>query len=106
MRYLCITYVQKPDGTMDEMMTVTKSIRTNDVQTASVILDFKKLEVVKASLKGESVDRNWDRIVAFYHQYYEATMERLFYENGWEVQKIEVPESTTEITEITETKEE
>ena len=50
MRYLLLTYYTKPDGKIDESMAVSKSIKTRDLQTASVILDFKKLEVVKAIL--------------------------------------------------------
>lgn len=66
------------------------------MQTASVILDFKELKVLKATLKGEIVPKDWNKVIGFYHQYYEATIERLFHENGWEVQKVEVPESNEE----------
>lgn len=92
-RYLIITYVQKPNGQLDEMMTIAKNLKIKDVQTGSVILDFKKLEVVVASLKGETVPKDWDRIVSFYNQFYEATIERLFYENGWQVVKSEASET-------------
>jgi len=72
-------------------MAVSKNIRARDLQTASVILDFKKLEVVKCSMNGVVVPNDWDRIVAYYHQYYASTIERLFNENGWEIVK---PETT------------
>lgn len=92
MRYLLITYYTKPDGKIDEAMTLSKNIKTRDLQTANVILDFKKLQVVKCSMNGVQVPRDWDRIVTYYHQHYEATIDRLFAENGWEVVK---PEITT-----------
>jgi hypothetical protein len=91
MRYLTLTYYTKPDGKIDEAMAVSKNIRTRDLQTASVILDFKKLQVVKCSMNGVQVPRDWDRIVTYYHQHYASTIERLFNENGWEVVK---PETT------------
>jgi hypothetical protein len=89
MRYLTLTYYTKADGKIDEAMAVSKNIRTRDLQTASVILDFKKLQVVKCSMNGVQVPRDWDKIVTYYHQHYAATIERLFAENGWEVIKPE-----------------
>ena len=47
MRYLVLTYYTKPDGKVDEAMSVTKSLKTRDLQMANVILDFRDLKVVK-----------------------------------------------------------
>jgi hypothetical protein len=91
MRYLILTYYTKPDGKIDEAMAVSKNIKTRDLQTASVILDFKKLQVVKAHLGGVSVPCDFNRIVEYYHQHYAATIERLFNENGYEIVKKENP---------------
>jgi hypothetical protein len=91
MRYLTLTYYTKADGKIDEAMAVSKNIRPRDLQTASVILDFKKLEVVKCSMNGVQVPRDWDRIVTYYHQHYASTIERLFAENGYKIVK---PETT------------
>ena len=91
MRYLTLTYYTKADGKIDESMAVSKNIRTRDLQTASVILDFKKLQVVKCSMNGVQVPKDWDRIVTYYHQHYASTIERLFNENGYEIVK---PETT------------
>jgi hypothetical protein len=96
MRYLLLTYYTKPDGKIDESMAVSKRIKTRDLQTASVILDFKKLEVVKASMGGTTVPRDWGRIVGYYHQHYASTIERLLKENGYEIVKPEQPEAATE----------
>ena len=91
MRYLTLTYYTKADGKIDEAMAVSKNIRARDLQTASVILDFKKLQVIKCSMNGVQVSRDWDRIVTYYHQHYASTIERLFAENGYEIVK---PETT------------
>ena len=87
MRYLLITYYLKPDGKIDESTAVTKNLRTNDIQTASVILDFKKLQVVKAHMNGVSVPKDFNRIVEYYIQHYENIINRLFAENGYELVK-------------------
>jgi hypothetical protein len=89
MRYLLLTYYKKPDGKIDESMAVSKRVKPIDLQTANVILDFKKLEVVKASMSGTVVPRDWDRILSYYHQHYASTIERLLKENGYEIVKDE-----------------
>lgn len=89
MRYLTMTYVTRPNGKIDEVMAVAKRIKTADLQMCNVILDFKKLEVVKCTMNGTSVPRDWDRVVGYYHQHYASTIERLFNENGYEIVKPE-----------------
>jgi len=98
MRYLLLTYYTKPDGKIDESMAVSKRVKPIDLQTANVILDFKKLEVIKASMNGTVVPRNWDRIVSYYHQHYASTIERLLKENGYEI--VEHQESVVETTNV------
>lgn len=87
MRYLILTYYQKANGQIDEVMAVANSLKTRDHQTANVILDFKTLTVLKCSMSGVQVPRDFDRIVEYYHQHYESTISRLFRENGYEIVK-------------------
>ena len=91
MRYLILTYYQKPNGQIDESMAVSKNLKTRDHQTANVILDFRTLSVLKCSMGGVQVPRDFDRIVQYYHQHYESTISRLFAENGYEVVKPDEP---------------
>ena len=87
MRYLGITYVKRPKGNIDEVMSVSKNVRSRDLQTCNVILDFKKLEVVKATMDGTTIPKDFNRVVEYYYQYYQSTIDRLFAENGLEVVK-------------------
>jgi hypothetical protein len=96
MRYLILTYYKKADGQIDETMAVSKNLKTRDIQTANVILDFKELKVLKCSMGGEQVPKDWDRIVGYYHQHYASTIERLFKENGYEIVKPEEPKQETQ----------
>jgi hypothetical protein len=82
MRYLLLTYYTKPNGQIDEAMTIATKVKTRDWQTVNVILDFKDLKVLKCSMRDTTVPKDWDRIVSYYYQYYSATIERLFQENG------------------------
>ena len=86
MRYLIITYYRKANGQIDETTAVAKNLKMRDHQTASVILDFKKLAVVKAQLGGTSVPKEFNRIVEYYMQHYENIIRRLFEENGYEIE--------------------
>jgi len=85
MRYLILTYFKKANGQIDESMSLAQRLKPRDLQTANVILDFKELKVVLASMNGTNVPRNFERIVQYYMQHYQSTITRLFKENGYEV---------------------
>lgn len=53
-RYMIIRYIQKPNGKWDELTEFKNSIRTSHIQTAKVILDFKKKVCVVNSLNREA----------------------------------------------------
>lgn len=99
MRYFVITYIRKPSGQLDEQNQVTRSLKNRDLQMASVILDFKKLAVVKASFNGVTVPRDFQRIVEYYYQHYKNVLDRLFAENGWEIEVVENKEQSESTTE-------
>ena len=86
MRYLLLTYVARPSGKIDELMTISKKLRTKDRQMTNVILDFKEQKVLQCSVGGITANKDWDTIVSYYYQHYAATIERLFQENGHPVE--------------------
>jgi hypothetical protein len=89
-----LTYYYQANGKIDEGMTVSNNVKRKDWQTASVILDFKECKVLKASLRDNTIPKDWDRIVGYYYPFYTNIMERLFTENGHEVDiKAEAPQS-------------
>jgi hypothetical protein len=92
-----LTYFYQANGKIDEGMTVATRVRTKDWQTANVILDFKELKVLKASLRDTTIPKDWDRIVGYYYPFYPAIMERLLRENGYELPK-EEPASTEPVS--------
>ena len=100
MRYFVITYFQKATGEQDEVTAVTRSLKKRDIQCANVILDFKKCEVVKASMGGVNVPRNFDNIVNYYRQHYKSIIDRLFNENGFEVTEVDPATSEKEKADV------
>jgi hypothetical protein len=77
MKYLIINYYRRPNGQMDEVVTVAKRTKTRDIQNAAVILDFKTRTVVKCSMDGVVVPKDWQRIRDFYHQHYSQVIDDL-----------------------------
>jgi hypothetical protein len=96
MRYLLLTYYTKPNGQIDEVMTVSTKIRTRDWQTANVILDFKEQKVLTASVRGMTATRDWDTVVSYYYKHYSATIERMFEGNGHPLNVLVDPRNNTE----------
>jgi hypothetical protein len=82
MRYALYTYYKKPNGQIDEVMTVTKRIKQSDLQISNVILDFKDQVVVKCTIDGIAGVKDWDTVITYYYPHYTSTIERLFQENG------------------------
>jgi len=93
MRYMILTYFKKASGKIDEVMAIANRVKSKDLQTASIILDFRDQVVLKCVIDGKSMPKEWDTIVAYYYKHYQATIERLFKENGHELE-MEESEST------------
>jgi ribosomal protein L22 len=82
MRYLVITYMSRASGRkghlqQDEIVSVANRLRTKDIDTASVILDFANKRVIKASLGDQTAPRDWSRIRDYYHQHYADVIDSL-----------------------------
>jgi hypothetical protein len=82
MRYLLFSYYTKPNGQIDEVMTIAKRLKTKDWQMSKLILDFKEQRVLLCNLTDNTDNKDWDTIVSYYYKYYANTIERLFVENG------------------------
>ena len=94
MRYLMLTYYTKPNGKIDESTVVATRVKTKDWQIANVILDFKELKVLKASVRDATIPKDWDRIVGYYYPFYTNIMERLLQENGHKLPNEDTTKST------------
>ena len=53
MRYLLVSFLRKKAGQIDEMVSVTKRVRTSDMENTNVILDFADKKVVKCLIEGK-----------------------------------------------------
>ena len=66
MRYLLITFMRKPGGQIDEQVTISKRVKTSDLQTVNVIIDYAKKAVDKCVIEGKVVDTDFDRMNEYY----------------------------------------
>ena len=83
---MILTYFKQATGKIDEVMSLANRVKPKDLQTASVILDFRDQVVLKCVIDGKSMPKEWDTIVSYYYKHYKAIMERLFKENGHNLQ--------------------
>ena len=82
MRYLLIQFVRKPGGQIDEQVTVSKKIKTSDIQTMNVIMDYAERKIEKCVIEGKKLDQDWDRMNEYYKKVYPALIEQLEKEAG------------------------
>lgn len=82
---------------MDEAMSLSRNLNNRDLQNSAVILDFRELKVIKASMNSVTLPKDFERIVGYYRQHYAHTIDRLFQENGYVVeQKSPSPDTVQE----------
>lgn len=67
----------KPGGQIDEVVTVSKKVKMNDLQTCNIIMDYKDKKVDKCVIEGSRVDSNWEKLDTYYRQLYPSIIERL-----------------------------
>lgn len=63
MRYMIVTYFQKPNGKWDEVTEFKNNLKTKHIQSAKIILDFKEKQCVKNGLNPEA---GFDDMLEFY----------------------------------------
>lgn len=77
MRYFLITFKRKAGGQIDEEASVVKNLRTSDIQTCNIILDFKECSVDRCLIEGKKMDTDWETIVEYYKKVYPTIIQNL-----------------------------
>jgi len=76
-RYLLITFVRKPNGQIDEQVSISKRVRNSDIQTCNVILDFNKKKIDKCVIETKVVDSDWVKMIEYYRRIYPMLIDQL-----------------------------
>ncbi len=77
MRYFLITFKKKAGGQIDEEASVVKNLRTSDIQTCNIILDFKENSVDRCMIDGKKMDTDWNTITEYYRKVYPTIIQNL-----------------------------
>jgi hypothetical protein len=77
MRYLVVSFLRKRAGQIDEIVSVSKRVRTSDMNDANVILDFADKKVMKCIIEGKNHDTTFDKMRDYYLRVYPNLVEQL-----------------------------
>ena len=77
MRYLLISFLRKVGGQIDEMVSVSKRVRTSDMNNCNVIMDFADKKVIKSVIEGKEHDSDFDKLRDYYARVYPKLVDQL-----------------------------
>lgn len=77
MRYLVISFWRKRAGQIDEVVNMSKRVRTSDMNDANVILDFADKKVLKCVIEGKNHDTTFEKMRDYYVKVYPNLVEQL-----------------------------
>ena len=69
--------MRKPNGQIDEQVAVSKRVKTSDIQTCNVILDYVKKKIEKCVIEGKTVDSDWEKMNEYYKRIYPSLVDQL-----------------------------
>jgi hypothetical protein len=65
------------NGQIDEMVNVSKRVRTSDINNANVILDFADKKIDKCVIEGKQHDSTFEQMRDYYFKVYPQLVEQL-----------------------------
>lgn len=77
MRYLLISFLRKMGGQIDEMVSVAKRVKTSDMNSCNVIIDFADKKVLKSVIEGKQHDTTFEKLREYYARVYPNLVEQL-----------------------------
>ena len=77
MRFLLITFFRKPNGQIDEQVTVSKRVKESDIQTCNLIMDFAEKKLDKCVVEGRAIPKDWNKMYEYYNRIYPTLIAQL-----------------------------
>ena len=77
MRYLLITFYRKAGGQIDEHARAAKRVRTSDISTCNLIIDYGLQKVDKCIVEGNKLDRSFEQLNEYYKKVYPGMIAQL-----------------------------
>ena len=72
-----IQFIRKPGGQIDELVNVSRKIKTSDITTKNVILDYAEQKVEKCVIEGNNHDTSFEKMNEYYKRVYPTLIEQL-----------------------------
>lgn len=69
--------MRKANGQIDEQVAVSKRVRTSDLQTCNVIIDYEKRKLDKCVIEGKVVDTDFEKMNEYYKKVYPTLIDQL-----------------------------
>jgi hypothetical protein len=69
--------MRKANGQIDEQVSLSKRVRTSDIQMCNVIIDYQNKKLDKCVIEGKTIDTDFDRMNEYYKQVYPNLIEQL-----------------------------
>ena len=82
MRYLLVTLLKNSNNQIDEQVGFSRRIRSHDLQTCNVILDYKERKVLKCVIDGRRLDTDFQRLHEYYSRVYPVLTHQLMAEHA------------------------
>jgi hypothetical protein len=76
-RYLLISYRRKANGQIDEMVSITKRVTSDNLLDSSVILDFADNKILKCVIEGKLHETTFELMRNYYSKIYPKVIEQL-----------------------------
>jgi hypothetical protein len=76
-RYLLISYRRKANGQIDEIVSVTKRVTSDNLLDSSVILDFADSKILKCVIEGKLHETTFELMRNYYSKIYPKVIEQL-----------------------------
>lgn len=64
-------------GQIDEMVNVSKRVRTSDMNNANVILDFADKKIIKCVIEGKEHETTFEQMREYYYKVYPQLVDQL-----------------------------
>ena len=77
MRFLLITFFRKPNGQIDEQVTVSKRVKESAIQTCNLIMDFAEKKLDKCVVEGRNIPKDWNKMYEYYNRIYPTLIAQL-----------------------------
>lgn len=77
MRYLLISYRRKANGQIDEIVSVTTRVTSDNLLDSNVILDFADQKIIKCVVEGKLHESTFQLMRNYYAKIYPKLVEQL-----------------------------